>query len=315
MDYTEIRKAGITLKVPSLQVNNTTVIITGGWLKVAEIQDEEYLEGDILGDPEQFIAILRQQENTSADIFAFTQKLTNRHHFSYFHEWDSVAAIPVTSYENWWTNQISKERRRDVRMAAKLGVDVRPVSFTDDFVRSIVEIYNETPVRQGKPFWHYHKDFEAVKRETGTFLERSEFLGAFLEDELVGFLKIVYVDKVARLLHILSKVAHQDKRPTNALIAKAVELCEVRGCSHLTYGNYRYNGIESSLTAFKHRNGFVEILVPRYYIPLTAKGRLMLSLRLQNGAGMWLPRGARRILIQIRAFAYRHLALRQMGKA
>lgn len=315
MDYTEIRRAGIPLKVPSLQVNNATVIITGRWIKVAEIQDQELLEGDILADPEQFVTILKLQKNPSPDIFTFTQKLTNQREFSFFHAWDSVAAIPVTSYENWWTNQISRERRRDVRMAAKLGIEVRPVSFTDDFVRSIVEIYNETPIRQGKPFWHYHKDFEAVKRETETYLERSEFLGAFVEHELVGFLKIVYVEKIARLMQIISKVAHHGKRPTNALIAKAVERCEVRGCSHLTYGNYRYNGIESSLTAFKRRNGFVEILVPRYYVPLTAKGRLMINLRLQNGAGTWLPRGARRALIQIRAFAYRHLALRQMGKA
>jgi hypothetical protein len=119
-------------------------------------------------------------------------------------------------------------------------VVVRSVPFTDDLVAGIVDIYNETPIRQGRPFWHYGKTFEAVKQMNATYLERSGFLGAFLGDELIGFLKIVYVNRVARLMQIVAKDAHRDKRPMNALIAKAVELCETKNCTDLVYGNYRY---------------------------------------------------------------------------
>ena len=78
-------------------------------------------------------------------------------------------------------------------------------------------------------------------------------------------------------------IKHYDKRPANALIAKAVELCEQQGMSYLMYCNYVYNDPESSLTEFKRRNGFEQALVPRYYVPLTLKGKIALRLGLHRG--------------------------------
>jgi hypothetical protein len=127
-------------------------------------------------------------------------------------------------------------------------VVVSTVAFDDQLVHQIVGIYNETPVRQGRPFWHYGKSADTVRKETETYLDQSEFLGAWVGDELVGFLKIVYVGHVARLMFILSKLSHRE-RPTNALIAKAVQRSEERRCSHLTYGSFAYDGdAETSLT-------------------------------------------------------------------
>jgi hypothetical protein len=134
---------------------------------------------------------------------------------------------------------------------------MRVIPFTDDFVRAIMDIYDETPVRQGRLFWHYHKNFDEAKRANATYLERSEFVGAYLGDELVGFLKIVYVDRIARLMQIIAKDANRGQRPTNALIAKAVELAAARGCSLLTFGKYRYSQGADGVTAFKSRNGQV----------------------------------------------------------
>ena len=39
-----------------------------------------------------------------------------------------------------------------MRRAEKRGVVVREVPFDDDLVRGIVEIYDETPIRQGGPY-------------------------------------------------------------------------------------------------------------------------------------------------------------------
>jgi hypothetical protein len=119
------------------------------------------------------------------------------------------------------------------------------------------------------------------------------------------------VDRLARLMQILSKDAHRDKRPTNALIAKAVELCEARGCSHLTYGKYRYPQGADDLTAFKHRNGFEEILVPKYYVPVTTKGEVVLRLRLHKGAKAWVPPAVLRSLKSIRTSIYRYSRLKR----
>src|SRR5947207_1056644 len=274
LEYAEIRVDGKTVKVPSAQIGERKVTASGKWLKIAAIHDEELIEGEAVIDPKRFIGELEQSE-LKADIFTFAQNLPNvLPKYNYHLEWDNVAAIRVISFEDWWTKRIS-DLRKDIRRSQKRGVIVRTVEFDDTFVRGMMEIYNEVPVRQRRFFWHYGKDFETVKKESATYLERSEFLGAYCGDELIGFLKIVYVGLVARMMFIISKVAHQDKRPTNALIAKAVEVCEKRGSSYLTYGQYTYrNKANSSLVAFKHRNGFEEIRLPKYFIPLTNKGKI-----------------------------------------
>jgi hypothetical protein len=311
---TEVSVSGATQKVQSTQVYGKTVIVTGRLYKVAAVKDEDWQEGDVVLSPEEFLANTQQRAGLDADIFTFTQKPTApTPRFPYLYEWESVAAIRIVSYSDWWNNRVSKELRRDVRKAAKLGVVVRQVSFDDDFVRGIQGIYDETPIRQGHPFWHYKKDFDSVKLANSTYLEKSDFLGAFWHDELIGFLKIVYVDHLARLMQILSKDAHRDKRPTNALIAKAVELCDSKGCSHLTYGKYRYAQGADKLTAFKHRNGFEEILVPKYYIPLTTKGRLVLYLGLHRGAKALVPVSVLRMLRRFRSSIYRHPLLARKG--
>ena len=115
-----------------------------------------------------------------------------------------------------------------------------------------------------------------------TYLERSAFIGAYHDDELIGFIKMVYVDNIATTLQVISKKSHFDKRPTNALIATAVEICEARGISHFVYGSYVYKDPHSSLTEFKRRNGFEKMLIPRYYLPLTTKGKVALRLGLHH---------------------------------
>ena len=307
MDYTEVSVAGSTLRVPSAEVNGKTIIVTGGWLKIAAIKGEDWEEAESGPIAHQFLANVEQQRDLRADILTFAQKPNDpipRFHFYY--EWDSVAAIPIVSFSDWWTNRVSTDLRRDVRRAAKRGVVVQLVSFTDDLVRAIMNIYDETPIRQGRPFWHYKKSFDAVKLANATYLERSDFLGAFVGDELVGFLKIVYVNSLARLMQIISKEACRDRRPMNALIAKAVEVCSARGSSHLTYGKFRYPQGVDSLTAFKQRNGFQEILVPKYYVPLTAKGKVALLFRLQGGARALMPNPLLRSARRLRTVIYEY---------
>jgi hypothetical protein len=307
MDRIETTMQGVTIRVPSILVNGRTVIAVGRWLKIAEVKDEQWQEGEVVSDADGFIANVRQHKDF-ADIFTFSQKPGDPiPRFPFYYEWDSVAAIPVASFSDWWNNRVSVKLRQDVKRATRFGVVARSVPFTDELVQGIVDIFDESPVRQGRPFWHYRKGFEAVKVALATYLERSEFVGAFLGDELIGYLKIVYVDNLARLMGITSKIFHQDKRPTNALVAKAVELCAARRCSHLTYGKYHYTkGIsDSSLTAFKHKNGFEELLIPKYYIPLTRKGSLALRLKLHHGAKELLPEPILRSLIRIRTSIYR----------
>ena len=144
--------------------------------------------------------------------------------YPYHFDWDNAAIVRTVDFADWWES-LPQETRKNVRRSQRRGVEVRPVVFCDEFVRGISKIYNETPIRQGRRFWHYGKSFEQVKSANATYLDRSEFIGAFLDGKLIGFMKFVVVNNVARIMQILSLDAHTDKRPTNALLAKAVEIC------------------------------------------------------------------------------------------
>jgi len=299
---TEIRVRGKAVRVSSAQIDGRTVITNGKWLRVAGVHDEDLVEGETLTDPELFVSQLKRTGIT-ADIFTFAQRLPQIAPKYGFHvEWENFAVIPITTYTEWWKNRIESSVQRAVRKAAKSGVEVRLAELDDAFVNGIVNINNETPVRQGKAFWHFQKSFEAMKHENSTYAERNEFLGAYYQGELIGFIRMIYVDKVASIIQLLSMMKHFDKRPANALIAKAVEVCEKKGMSHLMYCNYVYNDPKSSLTEFKRRSGFEQVLLPRYYIPLTLKGKIALKLGLHRGFARQIPEPIIRQLLRIRKF-------------
>jgi hypothetical protein len=305
VEQEEIRVAGRTLCVPSVKVCNQTVVATGKWLRIATIKDEELVEGSLFNDPATFVEEVKRSP-LPVDVLTFGQKLpetTPKYDFDFC--WDNWAALRITSYESWWENQLPRQTRTNVRRAAKCGVVVRRAEFDDELVRGIHAIYNATRNRRGKPFWHYGKALETVKRESATYLERSDFLGAYLDGELIGFVKIVYVDQIATIIHILSRAEHHDKRPTNALLAKAVETCEGKGMSFLIYGKYLYNGSkDSSLTAFKHRNGFEELRFPRYICPLNAKGRLAFRMGLLSDVKGMIPAPVTSLMRRLRSEYY-----------
>jgi hypothetical protein len=221
------------------------------------------------------------------DLFTFLQGAADTiPHFDYHLEWDSISVMPITTYEAWWKTQIKDKTRNMVRRASKKGVQVRLIPFDDELVEGIRDIYNESPVRQGRKFWHYGKDLETVRKGHITFLERSEFIGAFYEERLIGFIKLVHGRNVSNLMQIISKMSHRDKAPTNALIAKAVEICAEKNVPNLHYGMWSRAG----LGEFKVRHGFQRIDVPRYFVPLSLRGRLILKARLHRQLNAYLPR-------------------------
>ena len=122
---------------------------------------------------------------------------------------------------------------------------------------------------------------------------------------------MVYVDDMATIFHIISMDEHYDKRPQNALIAKAAEVCEQKGISHLIYGKFIYgNKRRSSLVEFKRRNGFQQVNFPRYYIPLTLLGELFVRLRLYRGFSGLVPEPILHVVLSCRAWYYKTISTR-----
>jgi len=304
-EYTEIRIKGRNTNVPFTQIDDRKVTAPGQWLKVASIFDEYFIEGEIVPNPSQIIAQLKAWE-VKPDIFTFAQKFTDpKPRFSYRMEWEDFAVIPVTTYQNWLRKQIRKDGRVNLNRAAREGILVRPTGYDDQFVRGIKALCDDTPVRQGKPFWHHGKSFDEIKKIHGTYCERAQYIGAYFENELIGFLKMVYVDNFAKTMHVIGMEKYFYKRPTNALIAKAVEICAEKGIAYLNYGQYNFPGKkESSLSDFKRRNGFQEFKFPRYYVPLTTKGRLALGLGLHRDSKTLVPWVATKFMLYLRSFYY-----------
>ncbi len=285
-------------------LSHKLVITRRGPIRIAAIQDEEWIEGEPLAEPESFIR--SWQGKPPGDIFAFARSLPHCEPCYPFHfEWDNVAVAKLGEFSQWWES-LPQETRKNVRRSQRRGVTVARVTFDDQLVRGISDIYNETPIRQGRKFWHYRKNFEQVKAENGTYLNRSEFIGAFFKGKLIGFIKFVMVNNVARIMQIVSMEAHTDKRPTNALLAKAVEICCEKRATHMVYGKYVYGKKENSpVTEFKRRNGFERLSFPRYYIPLTAVGSLAIRCRLHRGLAQLVPEKVTSLFLAARSAIYR----------
>jgi hypothetical protein len=279
-------------------------LIEGKLIRTARLDGEGY---QFLDDPEAALNALRKCE-ARIDLFTFIQQLSDTSpKYCYPMEWDNMAVLPVSTFDHWMARQIDFKVRNKVRKATKNGIVVREVPFDDDLIWGIHAIYNESPVRQGKRFWHYGKDLKALRRMKATFLNRSIFIGAFLEGSLIGFIKLVTNEdgSQAGLMHIVSMMKHRDKAPTNALMAQAVRSCAERGISHLWYANFTYGKKQpDSLADFKRHNGFKKLDVPRYYIPLTVVGRVALRLGLHHSTRDWIPGRVVAIYRKVRGFWY-----------
>lgn len=292
---------GRMLQVQAFRLDDLIIVTKGRFVKVAEIFDEYWLLADTLPDPNRVAQELRDVKQ-KPDLFTFTQRVPDiEPRFKFHLEWDNVAAIPVASYDQWFREQISSASRRNIRASEKKGVVVRAEEFDEKYVRGIMSIFNESPIRAGRKYWHYGKEFSAVEAENVTYRDRSTFLGAYVDDEMIGYMKIVWDTRSAAIMQILSKMEFLDRRPNNALLSAAVKLSAERGIKYLLYEKFVYGRKgEDSLTRFKESNGFVRIEIPRFYLPLTAKGRIALLLGLHRDPKDLVPPWLRRQLLECR---------------
>lgn len=289
----EIIENGKSIKIHSITINNKEIMIKGKFIKFAKIAEEWYVD---IEDPDSIIEKLKNYK-VKADIFTFWQRLPeNEPKYNYYMEWENIAALPIKNFDYWWKKQIKSRTRNLIKKAEKKGIVVKEANFDNDFIQGMTSIFNETPIRQGKPFWHYGKDFDTVKREFSRYLFREDLIGAYYNDELIGFIMLAHAGKFALTGQIISKIKYRDKAPNNALMAKAVEICEKKKIPYLVY----YYWPSGTLAEFKRRNGFEKIALPRYYIPLTFKGKIILKLKFHHGVVGIIPEKLKVHLIDLR---------------
>ena len=244
---------------------------------------------------EDFLEKLRE---TGVDMFTFIERkwcntIFNPPRF-WFKVEDNIALLRVATYDEWWKN-VGKKTRNMVRKANKSGVKTEVVEPNEKLAQGIWKIYNETPIRQDRAFPHYGISAQTVSR-TVLSAENSTFVGAFLKDELVGFIQLYHGREIAIISQILSFQKHYDKAVNNALISKAVEACASKKIGWLMYGRI---GNHPSLDKFKQSNSFTRFPLTRYYMSLTNKGQIAAKMGLHREIKDALPRPIKYPLIPV----------------
>jgi len=286
---------GQPAKIECLDINGQTYLVNRGPATTISLEDEWFED---VHDHELVIAALKHSKTVKADLFTFWQRLPDLEpkHKKYHLEWEEIAALSVTTYDHWWNNQIKSRVRSLIRKSEKEGITVKETQYDDEFVRGLTAIFNESPIRQGRKFWHYGKDFETVKKQFSRYIFREHMIGAYYQGEMIGLIMLGHAGNFGLTGQIISSLKHRDKSPNNALVAKAVEACEKLKLGHLCYLFWS----EDSLAEFKRRCGFEKMKAPRYFVPLTAKGKLALKCGAHRGWKEMLPAGIRAQLKKIR---------------
>jgi hypothetical protein len=284
-------------------ISGKDTTVSGRFIRIASVS-EGY---DFVDNPDGFLAALRES-GAAVDLFTFVQRLSDTSpRFAYAMESDNFAAVPVSTYDCWFTKQIGNKTRNLIRKAQKSGVSVCEIPFDDALIAGISALNNETPIRQNRPFVHYGDDLDTVRSKNGSFLDRSVFLGAFFEGHLIGYVKLTSDEnqEQAGLMQIMSMIRHRDKAPTNLLVAHAVRSCAERGIRYLWYARFAYgNKKPDSLAEFKRHNGFQQAHVPRYYVPLTRTGRIAFRLGLHHELPNYLPQSMLEKVRNLRSVLY-----------
>jgi hypothetical protein len=263
-------------------VEGKEIVVSGRLFRMARLRAEHY---EHVTDPVSFSREFAKA-GVRADVFSFLQPVADRNvQFDYWSENEPISVMPISTYDHWWNKQINGKTRNMIRKGEKAGVQLHVCELTDEFVKGIKGIYDESPIRQGKRFAHYGKDLDTLRRDHVSYSDISQFVGAFHQSDMIGFIKLVHSDGMSHLMQIISKVAARDKAPTNALIAKAVELCAARGVRLLHYGLWSARG----LGEFKKHHAFECYDLKRYFVPLNAKGALMLRLKMHRKLSERVP--------------------------
>lgn len=273
---------GKPAQLECVKIDGQVFNITRGPATIVSLEDEWYED---VKNPEAVVAALKNAD-FKPDLFTFWQRVPDTQpKYSYPMELESLAVLPITTAEEWFAKKLSSRLRSQLRKAKKDGLEVREVTYDDEFVRGMTEIFNESPTRQGRQFWHYGKDFKTVKEQFSRYIHREDMIAAYFKGEFIGLIMLGNSGQLAFPGQIISKVAHRDKMTNNALIEKAIEICARKKIGWFVY----FYWTNDSLAEFKRRCGFEEVKVPRYFVPLTAKGKLMLKLGLHRGWAAALP--------------------------
>lgn len=270
----------------------TLVVQRRGFFTLAR-DSREYMQS-ILPTEE----LVEELQRRHVDIFTFLERkwccpLTEPSR-TWAREEDNIAILNLKTYDEWWKN-IGKKTRNVIRKADKSGIKTRVVEPSDKLAEEIWQIFNETPIRQDRGFPHYGVSLKDVKKGLQS-AKNCTYIGAYLGDELIGFVQLVQGENIVVISQILSMQRHRDKAVNNSLVAKTIATIVNLHEEWVMYGRM---GNHPSLDNFKLSNGFNKFTLTRYYVSLTSKGKIAVRMGLHRELKDVLPQAVKKPLFPI----------------
>src|ERR1700740_1227563 len=105
--------------VAMMTIDDLAISISGHRLRMGKVRDEPY---ECLKHSEKLVEKLRREPDRP-DLFTFMQPVGEQqpqHPFNY--EWESLAVLKISSYQDWWKKKIRTHTRNHIRKAQKKGV-------------------------------------------------------------------------------------------------------------------------------------------------------------------------------------------------
>ena len=271
-----------------------------GWSKIASfIELQEYLTN--FSPKKDF---LNKLADRGIDVFTFVERkwccTLNDQPKGWAKTKKDIGILKVPPYDSW-LQSVGKKTRNMIRKAEKSGVKTEVIELNEQLVKGIWNIYNETPIRQGRAFPHYGLTLQEVDGNSHA-AKNCTWIASYLEGEVVGFIQLMHGDNVAVIAQILSLQKYWDKAINNALVAKTVEFCASKKVPWIIYGGM---GNHPSLDKFKESNCFSKLTLTRYYVPLTRKGKVTTSLGLYKNKKDLVPNSLKGIIIPVYSWVSR----------
>src|SRR3569833_3513966 len=95
-----------------IRVGERDLRVDGGLIRTARVDGEKYR---FLEDPARIVEGLKAHKKR-VDVFTFMQRLPDTQpKYSYGMEWDNFAALPITTFDQWWTKQIGFKARNKAK--------------------------------------------------------------------------------------------------------------------------------------------------------------------------------------------------------
>src|SRR5271154_4493064 len=111
-----------------VSVHGADIRIEGRLIRIARLEREKY---EALTDPESVLEGLRNS-GVRIDLFTFIQALPETQpKYAYPMEWDNLAVLPVSTFDEWYNKQIGFKARNKAKQAQKKGVVVREAAFDE----------------------------------------------------------------------------------------------------------------------------------------------------------------------------------------